>query len=171
MKGSTRWYDADQLRRISEVTIAHYDRLAILVQCPAEAGLIGILHLTVRQGVHRENPRTGAGSQCRRADVSELPKLRREDDQMVFGDAGYASDEYKRGARALGIVWRVQDKAKLKGSRGAALSGSQKKRNRRNSGIRGRVEPCSGSSSGSSATPRCATAGWRSTCMLCVAGW
>src|SRR5215813_14086080 len=28
MKGSTRWYDAEQLRRISEVTTAHYDRLA-----------------------------------------------------------------------------------------------------------------------------------------------
>src|SRR6202163_4232842 len=28
MTGSTRWYDAGQLRRISEVTIAHYDRLA-----------------------------------------------------------------------------------------------------------------------------------------------
>src|SRR6266853_1869320 len=26
MKGSTRWYDAEQLRRISEVTIAHYNR-------------------------------------------------------------------------------------------------------------------------------------------------
>jgi IS5 family transposase len=50
-----------------------------------------------------------------------LPNLLREDDQMVFGDAGYARDEYKRGARALGIVWRVQDKAKPKGSRGATL--------------------------------------------------
>jgi hypothetical protein len=28
MIGSTRSYDAEQLRRISEVTIAHYDRLA-----------------------------------------------------------------------------------------------------------------------------------------------
>ena len=28
MTGSTRRYDAEQLRRISEVTIAHYDRLA-----------------------------------------------------------------------------------------------------------------------------------------------
>ena len=28
MKGSTRRYDAAQLRRISEMTIAHYDRLA-----------------------------------------------------------------------------------------------------------------------------------------------
>jgi transposase, IS5 family len=75
-----------------------------------------------------------------RADISELPHLLRENDQVVFGDAGYASDEYKRGARALGMVWRVQDKAKPKGSLGAALSGSQKKRNRRNSGIRARVE-------------------------------
>jgi len=75
-----------------------------------------------------------------RADISELPNLLRENDQVVFGDAGYASDECKRGARALGMVWRVQDKAKPKGSLGAALSGSQKKRNRRNSGIRARVE-------------------------------
>jgi IS5 family transposase len=75
-----------------------------------------------------------------RADISELPNLLRENDQVVFGDAGYASDEYKRGARALGMVWRVQDKAKPRGSRGAALSGSQKKRNRRNSAIRARVE-------------------------------
>jgi len=37
-----------------------------------------------------------------RADISELPNLLRESDQVVFGDAGYASDEYKRGARALG---------------------------------------------------------------------
>jgi IS5 family transposase len=38
------------------------------------------------------------------------------------------------------MVWRVQDKAKPKGSLGAALSGSQRNRNRRNSGIRARVE-------------------------------
>src|SRR5215471_7899230 len=28
MSASTRWYDAEQLRRISELTIAHCDRLA-----------------------------------------------------------------------------------------------------------------------------------------------
>ena len=28
MTASIRWYDAEQLRRISEVTIAHYDRSA-----------------------------------------------------------------------------------------------------------------------------------------------
>lgn len=75
-----------------------------------------------------------------RADIGELPKLLRPDDRVVFGDAGYASDEYKRGARALGMTWRVQDKAKPKGSVGAGLSASQKQRNRRNSGIRARVE-------------------------------
>jgi transposase, IS5 family len=75
-----------------------------------------------------------------RADISELSDLLRPDDQVVFGDAGYASDDYKRGARALGMTWRVQDKAKPKGSVGAGLSGRQKKRNRRNSGIRARVE-------------------------------
>src|SRR6202011_3608002 len=55
-----------------------------------------------------------------RTDISELPNLLRENDQVVFGDAGYASDEYKRGARALGMVWRVQDKAKGQ-PRGSAL--------------------------------------------------
>ena len=87
--------------------------------------------------VHMLSHLVGAAN---RADISELPNLLRETDQVVFGDAGYASDEYKRGARALGMVWRVQDKAKPKGSLGAALSGSQKKRNRRNSAIRARVE-------------------------------
>jgi IS5 family transposase len=74
------------------------------------------------------------------ADINELPNLLREDDVVVFGDAGYASDKYKRGARAMGMAWRVQDKAKPKGSLGARLSGSQKKRNRRNSSVRARVE-------------------------------
>jgi len=75
-----------------------------------------------------------------RADIAELPNLLRADDQAVFGDAAYASDGYKRGARALGMAWRVQDKAKPKGSLGAKLSHSQKKRNRKNSSIRARVE-------------------------------
>ncbi len=75
-----------------------------------------------------------------RADIAELPNLLRPDDQVVFGDAGYASDQYKRGARAMGMCWRVQDKARPKGSLGAGLSSSQKKRNRKNSGIRARVE-------------------------------
>src|SRR6266851_2627520 len=106
-----------------------------------------------------------------RADISELPNLLRENDQVVFGDAGYASDEYKRGARALGMVWRVQDKAKPKSlprRRPGAASGRCFPAARRNA--TGEIRPsgrassiCSASSSGSSATPRCATAGWRRT--------
>ena len=40
----------------------------------------------------------------------------------------------------MAVAAACQDKAKPKGSLGAALSGSQKKRNRRNSSIRARVE-------------------------------
>lgn len=74
------------------------------------------------------------------ADISELPKLLREDDEVIFGDAGYASDEYKRGSRKLGLHWRVNDKGKPKNSRRPGLSARQKKRNRQRSSIRARVE-------------------------------
>ncbi len=74
------------------------------------------------------------------ADITEMPKLLRPGDQVIFGDAGYASDEYQRGARALGLRWAVQDKSKPKGSLGAGLSSSQRKRNRQQSSIRARVE-------------------------------
>jgi len=70
------------------------------------------------------------------ADISELPKLLRAEDEVVFGDAGYASDEYKRGARHLGMRWAVQDKAKP----GSRLSARQRKRNRKRSSVRARVE-------------------------------
>lgn len=72
------------------------------------------------------------------ADITELPNLLREEDQVVFADAGYTSDSYKRGARALGMSWKVNDKRKPKKN----MSVSQKKRNRQNSGIRARVEHC-----------------------------
>ena len=71
------------------------------------------------------------------ADISQLPGLLREDDEAVFGDAGYASDTYKRGARQLGMSWCVNDKRKPGQGN---LSASQKKRNRRNSRVRARVE-------------------------------
>lgn len=70
------------------------------------------------------------------ADINVLPKLVREQDEAIFGDAGYTSDEYKRGSRELGIRWCVQDKRKP----GQNLSVSQKKRNRKHSFIRARVE-------------------------------
>lgn len=70
------------------------------------------------------------------ADIGELPNLLREEDQAIFGDAGYTSDEYKRGARALGLHWYVNAKRK----RGKELSSRQKKRNRKQSRTRARVE-------------------------------
>jgi len=72
------------------------------------------------------------------ADITELPKLLREEDQAVFGDVGYNSDTYKRGARALGISWQVNDKRKPKHN----LSTNQKKKNRKKSSVRARVEQC-----------------------------
>lgn len=70
------------------------------------------------------------------ADINVLPKLLREQDEVIFGDAGYTSEAYKRGSRKLGIRWCVQDKRKP----GQNLSSSQKKRNRKHSSIRARVE-------------------------------
>jgi len=70
------------------------------------------------------------------ADIAELPKLLRKDDRVIFADAGYTSDDYRRGARHLGLRWCVNDKRKP----GKNLSSSQKKRNRKQSSIRARVE-------------------------------
>jgi IS5 family transposase len=55
---------------------------------------------------------------------------------VVFADAGYTSDTYKRGARRLGIRWCVNDKRKKKKN----LSSSQRRRNRKHSSVRSRVE-------------------------------
>ncbi len=71
-------------------------------------------------------------------DVTVLPNLVREDDQAVFGDKGYFSDDLKREAREDGIYWGVLDKRK----RGKGLSSSQKKRNRKHASIRAKVEHC-----------------------------
>ncbi len=70
------------------------------------------------------------------ADINLLPKLLRAEDKVIFADAGYTSDEYKRGSRQLGLRWCVQDKRKP----GHNLSSSQRKRNRKQSSIRARVE-------------------------------
>lgn len=72
------------------------------------------------------------------ADINELPNLVREEDKVIFADAGYTSDSYKRGARELGISWKVNDKRKPKKN----MSSSQNKQNRKNSSVRARVEHC-----------------------------
>ncbi len=72
------------------------------------------------------------------ADITELPNLLRVEDKVIFADAGYTSDSYKRGSRALGLSWKVNDKRKVKKN----MSSTQKKQNRKNSGVRARVEHC-----------------------------
>lgn len=72
------------------------------------------------------------------ADITELPNLLRAEDKVIFADAGYTSDSYKRGSRALGLSWKVNDKRKVKKN----MSSTQKKQNRKNSGVRARVEHC-----------------------------
>lgn len=57
-------------------------------------------------------------------------------EKRKFGDKGYYDEEAKRKARADGIFWGVLDR----GKRGQGLSGSQKKRNKKLSSIRSKVE-------------------------------
>ena len=78
------------------------------------------------------------------ADIDEMPNLLREEDEVVFADAGYNSNSYKRGARDLGITWKVNDKRLPKHTKKKKinLSNKQKKNNRKNSSVRARVEHC-----------------------------
>lgn len=70
------------------------------------------------------------------SDISQLPYLLREDDQAVFGDAGYVHNGYKRAARQAGVFWGVALKARPQ----RQLTAGQRHRNRRMSSIRSRVE-------------------------------
>ncbi|MGY6214049.1 IS5 family transposase [Methylolobus aquaticus] len=70
------------------------------------------------------------------ADIIQLPNLLREDDRIVIGDAGYGNDTYKRAARTAGVAWGVALKALPKRRLGSA----QRRRNRKMSSLRRRVE-------------------------------
>lgn len=70
------------------------------------------------------------------ADVTELPHVLREDDRAVLGDAGYVHNELKRAARKAGVFWGVALKARPKHK----LSAGHKRRNRKMSSVRSRVE-------------------------------
>lgn len=63
-------------------------------------------------------------------------KLLHGEERAIFGDKGYYKQEDKRQARAQGILWAVSDR----GSRGHPLSSSQRKRNRKFSSVRAKVE-------------------------------
>ncbi len=69
-------------------------------------------------------------------DAKVTDKLIREDDKAIFGDKGYVSDKLKKAAREAGVYWGVLDKAKPK----KKLSVTQKKRNKKHSSVRAKVE-------------------------------
>ena len=96
------------------------------------------LKVHIGSDVNSNTIHTASVTSANVADIDEMPKLIRATDQVVFADAGYTSDTYKRGARHLGMVWKVNDKRKAKKN----MSSSQKKQNRNNSKVRARVEHC-----------------------------
>ncbi len=65
-----------------------------------------------------------------------LPQLLHGKEKAIFGDKGYYKQEDKRTARAKGILWAVSDR----GTRNHPLSSSQRKRNRKFSSVRSKVE-------------------------------
>jgi len=70
-------------------------------------------------------------------DRSKLHDLLHGKEQAIFGDSGYASDADKETCRKPGIVhWCVNDK----GKRGHPLSSTQRKKNRKKSSVRSKVE-------------------------------
>jgi transposase, IS5 family len=69
-------------------------------------------------------------------DKQEMDELLHGEEKAVFGDKGYFSDQDKRTARKTGLFWGVLDKAKSK----KRLSHKQKRRNRKLSSLRAKVE-------------------------------
>ena len=76
------------------------------------------------------------GTTAKVSDRDPFPELLHEEEQAVFGDKGYVSDNDKHLAREAGIFWGILDKRKP----GKKLSQKQKKRNLRLSSIRSKVE-------------------------------
>lgn len=73
---------------------------------------------------------------AKEADIDAFDYLLHGEEEAVFGDSGYTKREDKVLARELGLYYGVLDR----GARGHGLSKSQKKRNRRHSGLRAKVE-------------------------------
>lgn len=69
-------------------------------------------------------------------DKSKKEDLMHGEEKAEFGDKGYADDKDKRKARKKGVFYGVLDKAK----RGKKLSQKQKRRNKKLSSVRAKVE-------------------------------
>jgi IS5 family transposase len=69
-------------------------------------------------------------------DKTAMVNLFHGEEKAIFGDSGYTDQADKRGSRAVGLYYGIADR----GARAHPLSASQKKRNRKLSGIRAKVE-------------------------------
>lgn len=69
-------------------------------------------------------------------DKMKKDDLMHGDERVECGDKGYADDKDKRASRAKGVFYAMLDKAK----RGKKLSGKQKRRNKKLSSVRAKVE-------------------------------
>jgi len=76
------------------------------------------------------------GTTAKTSDREMFESLLHGEEKMVFGDKGYVSEDDKRSARENKILWGILDR----GSRGKKLSNKQKKRNKKFSRIRAKVE-------------------------------
>lgn len=79
---------------------------------------------------------TVMGTAANTHDRTAFPALLHGDEQAIFGDSAYGSDDDKRTARAGDIFWGIEDRRR----RNHALSGSQKKRNHHLASVRAKVE-------------------------------
>lgn len=76
------------------------------------------------------------GTTAKTSDRKMFDKLQHGEEKAIFGDKGYYSEPDKRAARKAGLMWGVLDK----GKRGHPLSSSQKKRNKKLSSVKAKVE-------------------------------
>jgi len=96
-------------------------------------GMKGHIGVDVDSGVVHSVEGTAANVHDRK----KLHALLHGEEQAIFGDQGYASDEDKDACRKYGIVhWCVNDR----GKRNKPLSHGQRKKNRKRSSIRAKVE-------------------------------
>jgi IS5 family transposase len=70
------------------------------------------------------------------ADINIMDELLHGDEQVVYGDKGYAGEERRQTLRENEVRWGVLEKA----ARGRSLTARQEARNKRLSAIRAKVE-------------------------------
>lgn len=69
-------------------------------------------------------------------DKTQMTALFHGEEAAIFGDSAYADQAEKRGSRALGLYYGIADR----GARKHPLSASQKKKNKKHSRLRAKVE-------------------------------